>query len=169
MTVPGVRAVVALGSNIPPRRRHLEEGVRRLGAIEGCAVEACSRVYETAPVGGPPQGAYLNAAVALRTALPPAALLQALLGVEAALGRRRGVPNGPRTLDLDLIFYGDRVIRAPGLSVPHPRFRERGFVLHPLGDIIPRFPDPETGRTVEELLRALPPGRDGVLRVRGRL
>lgn len=167
--IPVVRAAVALGSNLPPRRQHLEEGVRRLAAWQGCAVKARSRVYETAPLGGPPQGPFLNAAVLLDTTLSPGALLAALLEVEALLGRRRTVRNGPRTLDLDLIFYGDRVLDRPGLRIPHPRFRERGFVLHPLSDIIPRFQDPETGRTVAELLRALPPGKDGILAVEGRL
>ena len=167
MNRTGVRAAVALGSNIPPRRKHLEEGVRRLEAIEGCSLEARSRVYETAPQGGPPQGPFLNAAVTLRTLLSPQELLHALLRVEGALGRERVEKNGPRTLDLDLVFYGDRTVRAPGLCVPHPRFRERGFVLLPLNDIIPRFRDPETGRTVEELLRALPTGEKGILGVRG--
>jgi 2-amino-4-hydroxy-6-hydroxymethyldihydropteridine diphosphokinase len=97
----------------------------------------------------------LNAALTARTALEPLALLDLLLDIEREAGRRRPFPNAPRTLDLDLILYGDRIIDAPSLRVPHARFRERRFVLEPLNEIAADWVDPETGKTVRELLEGL--------------
>ena len=98
---------------------------------------------------------YLNAAAIGSTELPPRALIDALLGIEEERGRERPFPNAPRTLDLDLILFGDRVMTEPGLIVPHPRFRERRFVLEPLVEIEPDLMDPVSGLTVAALLRAL--------------
>ena len=108
--------------------------------------------YETRPVGGPPQGAFLNGAVCLATTLEPAALLGRLHAIEAAAGRARGAErNMPRSLDLDLLLYGDAVIEHPELVVPHPRLHERTFVLDPLSDIAPDVIHPVFGVSIREL------------------
>jgi 2-amino-4-hydroxy-6-hydroxymethyldihydropteridine diphosphokinase len=146
------KAVVALGSNIPPRRRHLSEACSGVASLEGCRILDRSFVYETEPVGGPPQAMYLNAALVLETARAPQDMLDALLRIETEMGRVRCARNAPRIIDLDIIFYDEITLKAPGIEIPHPRFRERGFVLLPLKDIIPGFPDPITGKTVVELL-----------------
>jgi 2-amino-4-hydroxy-6-hydroxymethyldihydropteridine diphosphokinase len=113
-----------------------------------------SSVHETEPVGveGPPQPPFLNAAVVAETSIPPRALLHRLLGIERRAGRTRPYPGAPRTLDLDLILYGDERIEEPGLIVPHPRFRDRLFVLEPLAELAPAWRDPVTGETVAALL-----------------
>jgi 2-amino-4-hydroxy-6-hydroxymethyldihydropteridine diphosphokinase len=140
---------IALGSNLGDRERLLRDAVARLGEIlEAIRVSSWHR---TTPVGVGPQPDFLNGAVIGRTALPPRALLDWLLDLERQFGRERPFPGAARTLDLDLILYGDAVIDEPGLIVPHPRFRERAFVLAPLAEIAPDWVDPVTGRTVEEL------------------
>ena len=121
-----------------------------------------SLAYETDPVGPPGQGPYLNAAATIRTDLPADRLLAAFLEIERAAGRDRAAEarNGPRTLDLDLLLDGPAVVERPGLSLPHPRLRERGFVLIPLAEIAPDAVDPVTGQSVQSLLLRLPsPGR----------
>lgn len=146
------QAIIALGSNIPPREASLRTALERVDQLPLTAVVGCSRLYETAPVGGPPQGLFLNAAALIETSLLPAELLDRLLRIEKKQGRRRTVQNGPRTIDLDIIFYNDLIVDEPGLSIPHPRFDERGFVLQPLADIIPRFIDPRSKEKVSDLL-----------------
>lgn len=135
-----VTAYVGLGSNLGERARFLEGAVRGLAALPRTRLVRVSPWFETEPVGGPPgQGAYLNGAAELSTALAPRALLDALLALERAAGRVRvpGVANGPRTLDLDLLFHGDARVDEPGLVVPHPRIEERLFVLRPLAALAP--------------------------------
>src|SRR5262249_12112013 len=130
-------AYIALGSNLGDRRHYLD-GALNLLEQAGIKVERVSSVYETAPVGGPPgQGAFLNAAARITTELAPQALMDLLLQTEQRLGRARTVHHGPRTIDLDLLLYDDRVVHEPGLEVPHPRLQERWFVLAPLADIAP--------------------------------
>ena len=141
---------VAIGSNLGDRHAHLRFAQEQLGRLLGGL--KISSLYETAPVGVVgSQPDFLNAAAVGETLLEPDALLDALLAIEAARGRERPFPGAARTLDLDLILFADRVIEEPRLRVPHPRFRERAFVLQPLAEIAPDMRDPVTGRTVGEL------------------
>jgi 2-amino-4-hydroxy-6-hydroxymethyldihydropteridine diphosphokinase len=140
---------IALGSNVGDRAAHLEYAVRRLASIlSGVRV---SSFFETEPVGVEPQASVLNAVVVGSTDLPPRELLDFLLEVERERGRSRPRPGAPRTLDLDLVLFGDRVIDQPGLRVPHPRYRERRFVLEPLAQVAPEMVDPESGQTMQAL------------------
>lgn len=130
-------AYLGLGSNLGDRLATLQRAVELLGARPGLQVVASSRVWETDPVGGPPQPDYLNAVLRVRTDLEPLELLAACQHVEAALGRVRDVRWGPRTIDVDLLLYDDRQIDEPTLTVPHPRMLQRGFVLLPLLELDP--------------------------------
>jgi 2-amino-4-hydroxy-6-hydroxymethyldihydropteridine diphosphokinase len=141
---------IALGSNLGDRRAHLAWAIEQLGAI--LADIRASSIIETEPVGvDEPQPPYLNAVVVGEATLPPEALLAALLEMEQKRGRRRPSFRAPRTLDLDLILYGDTVLDTPALILPHPRFREREFVLRPLAEIAPAWRDPVTGKAMGEL------------------
>jgi 2-amino-4-hydroxy-6-hydroxymethyldihydropteridine diphosphokinase len=144
------RTAIALGSNVGERESHLAFAIARLRDI--LTDVRVSRWYETAAVGVGPQPSFLNGALVGLTPLSPGGLLDRLLAVERERGRERPYDGAPRTLDLDLILFGDEVIDEPGLRVPHPRFRERLFVLEPLSEIAPDWIDPVTGRTVGELL-----------------
>ena len=149
------RVAIALGSNIGDRARHLDFAVSRLRFfLDDLKV---SRYYETEPVGVPePQPLFLNAAAVGETTQSARAVLEELLAIEYARGRERPHANAPRTLDLDLVLFGDAVIDEPDLVVPHPRFRERRFVLEPLAAIAPQAIDPVTRLTVVELLKRVP-------------
>jgi 2-amino-4-hydroxy-6-hydroxymethyldihydropteridine diphosphokinase len=146
-----VRVAIALGSNVGDRAAHLHHAISRLRPLLDDLL--VSRYHETLPVGTPgPQALFLNAATVGRTALPARALLSALLAIERERGRERPYASAPRTLDLDLVLFGASVLEEPGLSIPHPRFRERRFVLEPLAEIAPEMTDPVTNKTVRELL-----------------
>lgn len=140
---------IALGSNLGDRHAQLSFARGRLTAVLDDL--RCSSPLETDPVGVGEQPRFLNAAVTGRTQLSPRGLLEALLAIEQEAGRQRPYPGAARTLDLDLILYADRVIGEPGLQIPHPRFRNRLFVLTPLSEIAADWIDPVTGLTVSEL------------------
>jgi 2-amino-4-hydroxy-6-hydroxymethyldihydropteridine diphosphokinase len=148
------RVAIALGSNVGDRRAHLDYAVSALrGLLTNLSV---SRYYETVPVGvSGPQAMFLNAAAVADTALTARGMLDALLAIEQERGRERPYARSPRTLDLDLILLGDVVLEEPGLVVPHPRFRERRFVLEPLAAVAPELRDPVSGDTVSALLSRL--------------
>jgi 2-amino-4-hydroxy-6-hydroxymethyldihydropteridine diphosphokinase len=150
------RAYVALGSNLGDREATLLGAVDALAAEPGIDVVAVSRFFDTEPVGYLDQPRFLNGAAALETTLTARELLEVLLAVERRFGRSRdGIPaQGPRTLDLDLLLFGETEIDEPGLSVPHPRLHERKFVLEPLSDLDPGLDVPGRGR-VEEILARL--------------
>lgn len=148
-----VPVAIAMGSNLGDRRAHLNSALDAL-ALDLDQIKSSS-FRETEPVGvGEEHRPYLNAAVVGTTQLSARHLLDRLLEIEEEQGRVRPYPMAPRTLDLDLILYGDSVIEESGISVPHPRFRARAFVLAPLAEIAPEMIDPVTGKTVRELLVA---------------
>jgi 2-amino-4-hydroxy-6-hydroxymethyldihydropteridine diphosphokinase len=127
-------AYLALGANLGDRLELLREAVRLLAETDGVEVVRSSRVFETEPVG-PPQPAYLNAVVEVRTTLDPRGLLEVAQAVENALGRVRAERWGPRSIDVDILTFDDRTVDEPDLEIPHPRMHERGFVLVPLGEL----------------------------------
>jgi 2-amino-4-hydroxy-6-hydroxymethyldihydropteridine diphosphokinase len=147
-------AWVSLGSNLGDRREWLEQALRALHAMPGIRVEAVSSVVETTAMG-PEQPDYLNAVARVETRLSPMALLGVLHGLEDAAGRTRSERWGPRTLDLDLLLFADRVVDTPLLTIPHPGIAERRFVLTPLCELNPELRHPVLDRRVEELLEAL--------------
>ncbi len=154
-----VHAAIGLGSNIGEREAHLAAAVAAISRLRNATLVSVSSIIETEPVGPVPQGRYLNAATRISTSLSPAELLRELLEVERSRGRDRTTEArwGPRTLDLDLLLYGDRTISEPGLVVPHPRLHERAFVLVPLAQVWPDARVPGQNRTVAELLAAISP------------
>lgn len=155
----GARAVayVALGSNLGDRSANLELAIASLRETPGVCVDVASSVYETEPVGPPPQGCYLNAVLRLATSLTPEELLGTLLEIERRAGRERNPEERwrPRPLDLDLLLYADRCIESEDLVVPHPRLHERAFVLVPLHELAPDLVHPRLGLKIAELASAV--------------
>jgi 2-amino-4-hydroxy-6-hydroxymethyldihydropteridine diphosphokinase len=144
-------AYIALGANLGDPPRQLRAGLAALARLPDTQLAAQSSFYCSAPVGYADQPDFVNAVAAIHTALTPRALLDALLAIERAEGRLREFVNAPRTLDLDIVLYGERVIDEPGLTVPHPRMLERAFVIVPLAQIAPDAAVPGRGR-VRDLL-----------------
>lgn len=147
------RIYIGLGSNQGDRRKNLERAFSLL-EDHGIKVEKKSSIYETSPVG-PRQRDFLNCVLLCRSPLPPPEILRGLKTIERKLGRRPGIRWGPRPLDLDILFYGGRRIRAKGLRVPHPSFQDRKFVLKPLAEIAPRLKPPGSRKTIAQILRKL--------------
>lgn len=160
------RAYLSLGSNVGDRFANLHAAIDALARI-GRVVKASS-FYETEPVEFTAQEWFINCVVELETPLAPRALLDALLGIEQSMGRRRGLPKGPRNIDLDILFYEDRVIEEPGLRIPHPAMHRRRFVLAPLAEIAPDAIHPVFMRSSRDLLLGLAEGQDAVRRLPGR-
>jgi len=149
---------IALGANLGARRASLAGALKAIDATRGLAVRRSSPWFETEPVGGPEgQPPYLNGVAELACSLSPRALLRRLQEIEVACGRDRASEerNGPRTLDLDVLFFGTDQIEQPDLVIPHPRLEERTFVLQPLAALIPERRLPRCGRTVRERLAEL--------------
>ena len=154
-------AYIALGSNLGDRRSFLAKAVESIRTLPGVESVGVSPIYETNPVGGPPgQGKFLNCIAAVKTTLDSEALLHALHRIEADLGRDRSgetIRNEPRTLDLDIVLFGDEVIEDIGLTVPHPRMHQRWFVLKPLCDLAPDAIHPILNKSIKQLLTELEP------------
>ena len=158
-------AYLGIGSNMGDRLATLRWARRRLAEIPGVTQLAASSLYATEPVGGPPgQAAFLNAVLQLETTLDPAGLWRQCERIEQEAGRARTIRNGPRTLDLDLLLFGDRCLQDADLTLPHPRLHLRRFVLVPLCDLAPRLIHPLLGRSMQELLEKL--AGNGVERLR---
>jgi 2-amino-4-hydroxy-6-hydroxymethyldihydropteridine diphosphokinase len=152
---------LSLGSNLGDREANLRGAIEELRG-QGIAVRRVSSFYETEPADVPDQPWFLNCVVEVETDQTPLDLLHALQAIEQRLGRVRTIPRGPRTVDLDILFFGVSVIDTPELTIPHPRLDARRFVLEPLAEIAPELRHPVTGRSVAEMLAGL---QDG-LRVR---
>lgn len=138
-------AFVGIGSNLEDPRAQVLRALDELAELPGTRVTARSSLYRTAPIGHAAQPDFINAVAAVDTQLSPDALLRELQAIESRHRRKRSFPNAPRTLDLDLLLYGDARIDEPGLSVPHPRMHERAFVLQPLLEIAPQVEIPQRG------------------------
>lgn len=147
-----ITTYLSAGSNLGDREANLKYALRELE--NAGKILRVSSYYETEPVGFPDQPWFLNMAIALETRLKPSGLLRACMGIEDLANRRRSFPNAPRTLDLDILFYGDSVIREKNLVIPHPRLSERKFVLEPLAEIAPDFMHPVFRQSVQSLLNA---------------
>jgi len=157
VAAPANTVFVALGANIGEPLRQIGAGFAALDALPGTRLMARSSLYRSAPVGYADQPDFINAVAMIGTVLDPHALLAALLSIERAHGRVRDFPNAPRTLDLDIVLYGDLVLHEPGLTIPHPRMLERAFVMLPLAEIGPDAEVPGCGR-VRELAARLDAG-----------
>ncbi len=150
-------AYLGLGSNLGDRAENLRQALERVGKLPKTHVVRCSTLHETDPVGGPPQGKFLNAAARIETSLKPMDLLDRLQQIEQEMGRPpERIRWGPRVVDLDLLDYDGLQLKLPELELPHPRMHERPFVLAPLAEIEPEWPHPILAKTVRELLNDSP-------------
>jgi 2-amino-4-hydroxy-6-hydroxymethyldihydropteridine diphosphokinase len=151
-----MRAYLSIGTNLGDRAANLREAIARLDRLDGCDLGAVSQIYETEPVGDIEQPPFLNLAAEIETDVDPLELLAGLKETEREMGRVSSARWGPRLVDIDIVLYGNRVVETAALTVPHPRFRDRAFVLLPLAEIGPHTIDPITGLTVEQLVSICP-------------
>jgi 2-amino-4-hydroxy-6-hydroxymethyldihydropteridine diphosphokinase len=149
------RVHIGLGANVGDRTGTIEQALVEIGRLPGTRVAKASSIRETPPMGGPPQPDYLNGAALVETELEPIELLTEVKSIERSLGRRPGERWGPRSIDIDLLTFDDRVIDTEELTVPHPRMTQRRFVLEPLAEIDPDGRHPTEGKTFAELLKEL--------------
>lgn len=149
-----VTAYISFGSNLGDRNKNIEKAIEYLKELEGVSVKRISGIYETEPVG-PRHGKFLNGVFEIETSLLPDELLDRLKGIESRLGRVKVEENGPRPIDLDIIFYQDIVIDGERIKIPHPRMHVREFVLRGLNEIAPDFVHPRLKKTVKELYEGL--------------
>ena len=151
-------AYIALGANIGDRVANIEQALVKLGAADGIRIVRTSSFLENPAVVGPPDSPpFLNAVAEVETTLPPTELLAHLLQIESGMGRRRREKWGPRIIDLDLILFGNQIIDAPNLTVPHPFMHQRRFVLQPLAELAPDLLHPKLARSIQSLLDELHP------------
>jgi 2-amino-4-hydroxy-6-hydroxymethyldihydropteridine diphosphokinase len=148
-----VQIYLALGSNMGDRRYNLESALDAL--VREIKVNAVSSIYDTKPVGNTRQPRFLNLVCEAPTSMTPPDLLNFIKQIEKNMGRQPGPVNSPRPIDIDILFYGNQVISAPALTIPHPRLAERAFVLVPFAEINPGFVHPVTGKTIRQMLQAL--------------
>ena len=161
------RVYVGIGSNVGEREVTIRKAVDELAGLPQTRLVRLSSLYDSDPVGGPEQPPFLNAVAMLETDLSPRQLLWNLNLIESRLGRVRAERWGPRTIDLDILFYGNLVVDEPDLTLPHPEIENRAFVLIPLNELDPFLPHPRTGRVVSEMLKRLK--SHPAVRRRGRL
>jgi 2-amino-4-hydroxy-6-hydroxymethyldihydropteridine diphosphokinase len=160
-------AYIAIGSNLGRRAQNCREAVEQMGSIHGCKVIAQSGLFQTEPVGVRDQDWYVNGVVAVATALQPRPLLEALLAIEAAMGREREARWAARIIDLDILLYGQAVIDEADLKIPHPLMHLRRFVLVPINRLAPQLVHPVLQRTMTELLAGLPEEGQAVSEIEG--
>lgn len=147
---------IALGTNIEPREDYLNKALKELSQTDGITITKQSTVFETAPVGITDQNEFLNMVIEVETSLAPVVLLEACQSIEQALGRKRSIKNGPRTIDLDILVYNQEYRETSRLTLPHPRMHERAFVLVPLNEIAPDLVIAEKSLRVKDFLKSLP-------------
>jgi 2-amino-4-hydroxy-6-hydroxymethyldihydropteridine diphosphokinase len=152
------RVYLSLGSNLGDRAAHLKGAIKRMDTLG--KIMAVSSFYETEPVELTAQPWFLNCAVELDTEKMPKQLLTSIFDIEEEMGRRRVQKKGPRTVDIDILLFGNSIIKATGLTIPHPAMHDRRFVLEPLAEIAPEIRHPIFKRTIRELRDALPPGQE---------
>ncbi len=149
-----VIAYIGIGSNLGDREKNIKKAISLLKKDKKIRLIRRSRIYETEPLGGPPQGKFLNGVVKIKTEYPPLELLDRLKRIECLLGRRKGaIKWAPRTIDLDILLYGKCVIKNEDLTIPHPEIKKRLFVLKPLSEISPLFRHPLLKKTISQLLK----------------
>jgi 2-amino-4-hydroxy-6-hydroxymethyldihydropteridine diphosphokinase len=148
---------LSLGSNVGDRQKNLREAIERIGQIS--RVTTVSSIYETEPVELTDQPEFLNCAVGVEASVRPAEFMQEVLEIEKAMGRKRIQQKGPRIIDIDILLFGDAVVDAPDLKIPHPAMHKRRFVLEPLTEIAPEIRHPVLKKTIQELLADLPVGQ----------
>lgn len=162
MSSKPVTVYLGLGSNMGNRKDNLDKGLELLS--QRLKPGEVSSVYDTAPAGNTQQARFLNMVCQVYTKLAPMGLLTLVKGIESKMGRTLGERNAPRPLDIDILFYGDQIIKNPKLVIPHPRIEERDFVLVPLAEIAPELVHPVSGKTIKELLQGLERGTQGMFR-----